>query len=100
LLFCSFGFRFMAIFPITLPFYPVIIHAPGVGQKAIVLLKIIPASRKTAQDVPTWHIMAALFDPRADTPERDLWGRNSQLVRGRDRCRFRARRVHDGDKEV
>jgi len=37
------------------------------------LLKIIPAAPETAQDIPPWHIVPALFNPRGDAPEPELW---------------------------
>jgi hypothetical protein len=35
-------------------------------------LEIEPASREAAQHIFARHVMAALFDPSSDAPQRDL----------------------------
>jgi hypothetical protein len=40
---------------------------------------MIPAAREAAQDIPSRHVMTALFHPSCDTTQRELRRRDPQI---------------------
>jgi len=57
----------------------VIIHAPGVGQKTIVLIKIFPAARKSPKHIGSGDVMPALPYPRGDASQPQPWRRYAEI---------------------